>query len=164
MKIIHYLLIISCIIFIIFLGKFLNLSNTRTQFKALLGSEIEKTTIESIYNQKIYNKFSDNKDYCIYIFATWCENCKSLIPKLQELTANKIKIYGLLINNPKNEKHVYFNKRNDPFSDIYIDKTNKLYGSLGIRAVPELIIIKDNKIKDRIIGRFDVKEVIANFN
>lgn len=72
-------------------------------------------------------------------WATWCGPCKALAPKLSEISENyegKIK-----------------------FAKMDVDGNQETPARFGIRGVPTLILFKDGKMVDQIVGN-QPKEVI----
>jgi len=74
----------------------------------------------------------------LYFSAPWCGPCKMLGPKMDEL-AETI-----------------------PVEKINIDERSDLCEKFDVRAVPTILIVgKDDKILDRIVGIKPIKEIKA---
>jgi len=72
-------------------------------------------------------------------FATWCGPCKMLAPVIDELSTEyegKAKI-----------------------GKLDVDESSKAAGEFGVQSIPTLILFKDGKEVDRMIG-FQSKEVL----
>ena len=74
---------------------------------------------------------NDNGNYVIDWFAPWCGPCKI--------------IDGVLKNVKKEFPDINFKK-------INVDENSDLANSFGIRSIPTLIFVKNNKIVETLIG------------
>ena len=78
-------------------------------------------------------------------FADWCGPCRMLAPVVEEVA---------------NEMH-----GSVQFGKLDIDKSNKTAGSFQVTSVPTLILFKDGKEVNRLVGLRDaaaIKEFIAS--
>lgn len=74
-------------------------------------------------------------------WATWCGPCKMIAPVLEELDAemgDQVKIVK-----------------------VDVDENQETAGKFGIMSIPTLIIFKDGKQVDQLVG-FQPKEVLVN--
>lgn len=74
-------------------------------------------------------------------FADWCGPCKMLSPIIEELS------------NEMNDVH---------FVKINIDESSEIANSYGIRSIPTLILFKDGKMVNKIVG-FIGKDELKRF-
>ena len=78
------------------------------------------------------------------LWATWCGPCKALSPKLEEMSASytgKVK-----------------------FAKMDVDSNREVPARFGIRGIPTLILFKNGKMLDQIVGnqpREVIEELIA---
>lgn len=90
--------------------------------------------------------FSDNvlkssTPVLVDFWAAWCAPCKALTPKLEELAGNfegKVK-----------------------FVKMDVDANHATPSQFGIRGIPTLILFKDGKMVDQLVGN-QPKDVIEN--
>jgi thioredoxin 1 len=78
------------------------------------------------------------KDGVLLFTASWCTGCKVVKPIFQEIAL-------------KNE--------DINFEIIDVVKNSKLASYLSIMSIPNLLIIKNNKVVHQIIGSFDTKRL-----
>jgi thioredoxin 1 len=79
-------------------------------------------------------------------WATWCGPCKMVAPIVDEL-ANE---YDGKIK----------------FGKVDVDTAQKTAGEFGIRSIPTLLIFKDGKVADQVVGsanKKDLEEKLASF-
>lgn len=84
---------------------------------------------------------SQNQPVLVDFWATWCGPCKALAPKLEELAAEfdgKIKIVKM-----------------------DVDQNRQSPAKFGIRGIPTLILFKDGKMFDQVVGN-QPKEVLQD--
>ena len=65
-------------------------------------------------------------------WAEWCAPCRALAPILQEVASEKSAILAV--------------------AKVNVDENNDLAAQYGIRSIPTLILFKEGKAVDRIIG------------
>ncbi|XCC45360.1 MAG: thioredoxin [Candidatus Shikimatogenerans sp. Ttur] len=98
-------------------------------------------------NEKQFIKYLNNSNKLLIVdfWAKWCYPCKKLNKILKKIDKiiNKKKIKILKINIDENIK----------LADIY-----------DIQSIPTLIIFKNNKIKELIIGTIDYKKLKKKIN
>lgn len=78
------------------------------------------------------NVLKGNEAVLVDFFAEWCGPCKMVAPVLEELS-----------NEMKGKAKIF---------KVDIDKSGDLAQKYGVMAVPTLIIFKDGKAVDKIVG------------
>jgi thioredoxin 1 len=78
-----------------------------------------------------FENFKKNKLALVDFFAEWCMPCLMLAPVIEELSEKMKKI---------------------KFGKVNIDESQDLAEEFSVMSVPTLIILKDGKEVDRIIG------------
>jgi thioredoxin 1 len=79
----------------------------------------------------------------IDFWATWCAPCKAIAPVLEEMAETyngKLKV-----------------------TKMNVDESPSVPGKYGIRGIPTLILFKDGKIVDRLVGavpKYQIEELI----
>ncbi len=95
-------------------------------------TEISDTTFESEVLQSSHPVLVD-------FWATWCGPCKALAPKLEEIS----QVYGGKVK----------------FAKMDVDQNREVPARFGIRGIPTLILFKNGKMLDQIVGN-QPREVI----
>lgn len=86
-----------------------------------------------VLNEEEFKKLIDNKDLTVVdFFATWCGPCRMLSPILDEIAEEM--------------------KDEFKFGKIDIDENFEIAKTYGIMSVPTLVLFKDNKVVDKIVG------------
>jgi len=84
---------------------------------------------------------SNDKPVLVDFWATWCGPCKALAPKLEEIAnelGDKVKIVKM-----------------------DVDQNRETPTKFGVRGIPTLIVFKDGKMLDQVVGN-QSKEVITD--
>ncbi|WP_213318773.1 thioredoxin [Chlamydiifrater volucris] len=87
-----------------------------------------------IVSDDSFDAFVASKLVLIDFFAEWCGPCRMLTPIIEELASE---ISGLSVGK------------------INIDENSKVAGALGISSIPTLILFKDGKEVERVVGLKD---------
>ena len=74
----------------------------------------------------------DSKPTFVDFWATWCAPCRAMEPTFEKLAEN---FSG------------QFN-----FAKVNVDEAPELAGKFGIRSIPTLILVKDGKVAEQVIG------------
>lgn len=88
-------------------------------------------------NESNFSKETEKGVILVDFFAQWCGPCKILAPILEELSEEM-------------KDHASFGK-------IDIDKQVKLASTYQVTSIPTLVLFKDGKEVDRIVGLKDAK-------
>ncbi|MEJ2007489.1 MAG: thioredoxin [Acidobacteriota bacterium] len=75
---------------------------------------------------------SDPKPTFVDFWAEWCAPCRAMEPAFEKLAEN------------------YSNQFN--FAKVNVDEAPELAGKFGIRSIPTLLLIKNGKIAEQLIG------------
>lgn len=103
-------------------------------------------------SDKLTKKTFENKYTIINFFASWCSTCLAEHEILLELQSrNLADIYGIAWHDiDENTKH-YLEKYGNPFSKTFVDSKGDLGRIVGIKAIPETLIINDEGV---VVKRF----------
>jgi len=82
---------------------------------------------------------ADTKPTFVDFWATWCAPCRMIAPTFEKL-ADK---YSKEIN----------------FAKVNVDEEPELAGQFGIRSIPTLLLIKDGKVSEQVIGARPYEEL-----
>ena len=86
-----------------------------------------------VMNEEEFKKLIDSKELTVVdFFATWCGPCRMLGPILEEIADEM--------------------KDEFKFGKIDIDENFDIAKTYGIMSVPTLVLFKDNKVVDKIVG------------
>lgn len=92
-------------------------------------------------NSSNFNEIIKNNVVLVDFFADWCGPCKMLSPIIEELS----------------------NEMSDVnFVKVNIDESNEIASSYGIMSIPTLILFKNGKMINKIVG-FTSKEELKKF-
>ena len=89
-------------------------------------------------NENFNNLTNENKITLVDFYADWCGPCRALSPVIEEISEEK--------------KEINVGKVN-------VDSEKDLPNKFGVRSIPTMIIFKDGKEIDRLVG-FLPKETI----
>jgi thioredoxin len=96
--------------------------------------------MKSVENKSDFNKLiSQDKPILLDFYADWCGPCQSLLPtveKLSEEYQGKVEI-----------------------QKVNVDTNNELASEFGVRSIPALFFIQDNKVVDRVTGLVPEKQL-----
>ena len=102
-------------------------------------------------NREILSLPNIEGKYVLHIFSSWCEKCHITHDFFIKSKIN-IPIYGLIINdNPKNISK-FFDKYHNPYKEIFYDNDSHLLVELGVRGIPEILIIENKVVKYKVVG------------
>jgi thioredoxin len=82
---------------------------------------------------------SSAKPTFVDFWATWCAPCRMIAPTFEKL-ADK-----------------YSNEIN--FAKVNVDEEPELAGQFGIRSIPTLLLIKDGKVVEQVVGARPYEEL-----
>ena len=88
-------------------------------------------------------------------FASWCRPCASEMPELVALknTFPKLHVDGVAWNDDPSMLDGFLKKNGRPFRSVWLDEKGDATIALGIRGIPETIILdRDGMIRYRLSG------------
>lgn len=74
----------------------------------------------------------DSKPTLVDFWAEWCAPCRAMEPAFEKLAEN----YSSQFN----------------FAKVNVDESPELAGKFGIRSIPTLILIKEGKVTEQLVG------------
>ncbi len=91
-------------------------------------------------NEESFEKFIRENDVCVVDFwAAWCGPCLMLAPKLEEACKEK----GI------------------PLGKVNVDSNRELASKFGVMSIPCVILFRNGKEADRIIGNVPKERISA---
>jgi thioredoxin 1 len=112
-------------------------------FTGTNNPETKKDSNVKILNTDSFDKYISKGVVVVDFWATWCAPCRVQGPILDDLS--------------KEMKKVKFGK-------LDVDKNRQIAMRYGIRAIPTLIIFKDGKVAQKVVGlhqKEDLKKIIS---
>ena len=88
--------------------------------------------IKHVNNAEWQTLEKDSKPTFVDFWATWCAPCRAMEPTFEKLAEN----YSGQFN----------------FAKVNVDDVPELAGKFGIRSIPTLLLVKDGKVVEQIIG------------
>jgi thioredoxin len=82
---------------------------------------------------------SDAKPTFVDFWATWCGPCRMIGPTFEKLADQYSKEFN--------------------FAKVNVDEEPELAGQFGIRSIPTLLLIKDGKVVEEVIGARPYEEL-----
>ena len=95
--------------------------------------------VKSWYNGEVVDPGSDGKITILDFWATWCGPCRMIAPIVEELSSEyegKAKVCKL-----------------------DVDTAQKTAAEFGIRSIPTLLIFKEGKVADQLIGAVPKQQI-----
>lgn len=103
-----------------------------------MGKKVEKV---KILNNESFQEFIDGKDLvAVDFFATWCGPCRMLSPILEDIAKEMEEEFK--------------------FAKIDIDENFEIAKTYGIMSVPTILLFKDNKVVDKIVGLHTKNQIL----
>ena len=140
-----------------------NASNIGSFFK--VDILLPDFSLSDLSNQKDYFSKKDliGKYSVINIFASWCVTCQAEHEILMRLKQEGIDIYGIAWRDINENTKKYLEENGNPFVKIASDNKGLFGKIIGIKAVPETLIIdKEGRVVMRYQGNlqdFSIDEI-----
>ncbi len=112
-------------------------------FTVANNPKTQKESKVKILNTESFDKYISKGVVVVDFWATWCAPCRVQGPIIDDLS--------------KEMKKVRFGK-------LDVDKNRQIAMRYGIRAIPTLIIFKDGKVAEKVVGlhqKEDLKGIIS---
>jgi thioredoxin len=88
--------------------------------------------IKHVNNEQWQDLEKDSKPTFVDFWASWCAPCRAMEPTFEKLAEN----YSSRFN----------------FAKVNVDDVPELAGKFGIRSIPTLLLVKDGKVVEQLIG------------
>ena len=115
-----------------------------TFIECITMSEIKKPALVELNDKNFEENISGNKPVLVDFWATWCGPCKMIAPIVEELAGEfegKAKI-----------------------GKLDVDENQQTSIKYGVRSIPTILIFKDGKLKDTIIGAVPKPQIVSKLN
>lgn len=87
--------------------------------------------VKEINDKEFKDFIKENNLVLVDFFADWCGPCHMVSPVIEELSENM---------------------RNVAFAKMDVDRNRETPGKFGIMSIPTLLIFKEGKLVDRLVG------------
>ena len=88
--------------------------------------------IQHVNNEQWQTLEKDSKPTFVDFWADWCAPCRMIAPTFEKLAEN----FSGQVN----------------FAKVNVDEAPELAGKFGIRSIPTLLLVKDGKVAEQLIG------------
>src|SRR5512146_699323 len=102
-------------------------------------NEREMANVQHVNKEEWQKLQSDAKPTFVDFWATWCGPCRMISPTFEKLA----EMYSKEIN----------------FAKVNVDEEPELAGQFGIRSIPSLLLIKDGKVVEQVVGARPYEEL-----
>jgi len=128
--------------------------------------KLKNFSLNDLFNPE--NQLNESKlkkdDYLILnFFASWCTTCIAEHPILLKLKeANIAKIYGIAWHDISDNTKFLLKKYGNPYNQVFTDGKSDLGNIVGIKAIPETMIVKNGVVIYRYKGNlqdFHIDEI-----
>lgn len=139
---------------------------TLNEDKGKIGSKASEILAKDLEGKSIKLADEKNKLQILVFFQNGCASCLKELPMLDEFIAkNPEKIAVYAINSTDSAEVIKVLSEQFDFKNIKIlkDELAMTSQNYGVFATPTTIIIKDNQIKDRILGEKSWEFLEAKF-
>ncbi|XP_053214621.1 thioredoxin, mitochondrial-like [Panonychus citri] len=111
--------------------------------KRLISSTSCRLDIFTIQDEKDFKSkvINNKKPVIVDFYATWCNPCKQLTPRLETAMANQSEKIDL--------------------AKVDVDNHEELAGQYKVSSVPSVFAIKDGKVVDSFVGNIDDDQLRA---
>lgn len=83
----------------------------------------------------------------VNFFASWCPPCAAELPFLvQAAERSDVPVIGVVWRDKPERIEQFLQENGDPFRAIYLDSNNRLAGALGLRGLPETMVLDANNV------------------
>lgn len=123
----------------------------QSPFKPLPVLHVTKLGGDETWNQEALK----GQVTLINIFASWCVPCAAEMPELLQVKKQypNLNIVGIAWNDKPEVLNKWLKKHGNPFHSIWVDKNGDAAIDLGIRGIPETLIVDgDGMVRFRFAG------------
>ena len=128
--------------------------------------ELKNFSLDGLFDSsdKLNESILKKDDYIILnFFASWCTTCIAEHQMLLRLKSSNIaKIYGIAWHDITDNTKFLLKKHGNPYDKVFIDGKSDLGDIVGIKAIPETMIVKNGVVIYRYKGNlqeFHIDEI-----
>ena len=93
------------------------------------------------------NFHEDEVNYILNFTASWCQACQKEHKYVQDIAKiYDIKIYAVLVNDDMVNMDTFLEANGNPYTKVFADWPITRADNRGIEAIPELIVVRHNKM------------------
>ena len=110
---------------------------------------LDDFSLKNLYNksEELTPKTFKNKFTVINFFASWCSTCRAEHDVLLELQRrNLVDVYGIAWHDIEENTKYYLEKYGNPFTKTFVDSKGDLGRIIGIKAIPETLIVNEDGV------------------
>ncbi|MBL6665329.1 MAG: redoxin family protein [Rickettsiales bacterium] len=131
--------------------------------------KLKNFSLQSLLDSDTLKKLDLRKNEYIILnfFASWCTTCMAEHPILLQLKeANIVKMYGIAWHDINENSKFFLNKYGNPYDKVFIDSKSELGDIVGIKAIPETMIVKNGEVIYRYKGNLqefhieDIRKIV----
>jgi cytochrome c biogenesis protein CcmG/thiol:disulfide interchange protein DsbE len=146
--------------------------NSLFEKSPLIGHSLPEIIGEDLFSPQNQINLTDNNKYLlINFFASWCSTCLEEHKQfnLIDNKSKKLALIGIAWRDEKNDSVNWLMQNGNPFEKVIYDNTGKIGINLGIKGLPETLLVSpDKKILLHYRGNINqeflekVREIITN--
>ena len=133
----------------------------------LVGKAAPDFRLETLVGASVSLAQFKGRPVIVNFWASWCLPCRDEAPILRaamdRYTGKGLVILGIVVNDPPENARKFAEEFKLNYPNL-LDPSGKTEVSYGVRGVPTLILFKDGKQVDQIVGNHPKENIVAVLN
>lgn len=124
--------------------------------QSMRGEALPKLTLRSLDGKQTWQTESLRAQVTVLnFFASWCSPCAAEMPELAALQQKypRVKLHGVAWNDTPEALQKWLRQHGNPFHTVWLDPNGQATIDLGIKGIPETVVVDANGvIRYRLMG------------